>query len=138
MSGLWAGSGLSIALFLNGGKQTIAFDGEVASLVAAPSIQEPAVNGVASLSAVGEFEGLDSREAAAKVRAPLLVLAARGDATTDAGEVAPELAKVSPSKDKRVVLFNGSNHGIDLLEGENGPRARSLLRGFIDRNLPQD
>lgn len=109
--------------------------GAVGSLAAAPSIQEPAVTGVTSLSAVGEFEGLDSRKAAKKVRVPLLILAARGDATTDAGQVAPELAKLSPSKSKRVLVFGGPDHGIDLLKGENGPRARSLLEDFVDRSL---
>lgn len=107
--------------------------GAVASLAAASSIREPAVSGVASLSAVGEFEGIDSREAAEKVRAPLLVLAARGD--PDAGGVAPELAKISSSKHKRVVVFGGYDHGIDLLEGKNGPRARGLLNDFVDRSL---
>jgi hypothetical protein len=37
-----------------------------------------------------------------------------------------------------VVVLKDSEHGIDLLEGKNGPRARSLLKGFIDRNLPQN
>jgi hypothetical protein len=95
------------------------------------------VAGVASLSAVSEDEGLNSFDAAWKVRVPLLVLAARGNLTTDAGEVAPELAKVSPSEDKRVVLFDGTDHGIDLLQGEHGPRVRALLEDFIDRNLRQ-
>jgi pimeloyl-ACP methyl ester carboxylesterase len=84
---------------------------------------------------VGEFEGLNSLDAARKVRVPLLVLAARGDLTTDAGEVAPKLAKGSPSEDKRLVLFDGTDHGIDLLQGEHGPRVRALLKDFIDRNL---
>ena len=109
--------------------------GAVGSLAAAPSIREPEVAGVASLSAVGEYEGLNSVDAAGKVRVPLLVLAARGDLTTDAGEVAPKLAKVSPSEDKRVVVFDGTDHGIDLLKGEHGPRVRGLLKDFIDRNL---
>lgn len=109
--------------------------GAVGSLAAVPSIREPEVAGVASLSAVGEDEGLDSIDAARKVRVPLLVLAARGDLTTDAGEVAPELEKVSPSEDKRVVLFDGTDHGIDLLQGEHGPKVRALLEDFIDRNL---
>ena len=109
--------------------------GAVGSLAAAPSIDELEVAGVASLSAVGEFEGLDSRGAAAKVRVPLLVLAARGDPTTDAGLVAPKLVEASPSKDKQVVLFDGPDHGIDLLEGKHAPRARSLLGGFVERNL---
>jgi hypothetical protein len=111
--------------------------GAVGSLAAAPSIREPDVAGVASLSAVSEDEGLNSFDAAWKVRVPLLVLAARGNLTTDAGEVAPELAKVSPSEDKRVVLFDGTDHGIDLLQGEHGPRVRALLEDFIDRNLRQ-
>ena len=109
--------------------------GAVGSLAAASSIEEPTVVGVASLSAVGSFEGLNSLEAAEKVRVPLLVLAARGDATTDAGEVAPELAKASPSKDKRVVVFDGDDHGMDLLEGGSGPRAKKLLEDFVDRSL---
>jgi dienelactone hydrolase len=112
--------------------------GAVGSLAAAPSIRDPELVGVASLSAVGNFEGLDSVEAAEEVRAPLLVLAARGDATTDAGEVAPKLAKASPSKDKRVVVFSGSDHGIDLLEGVHGAEAESLLKGFVDRDLSRD
>lgn len=110
--------------------------GAVGSLAAAPSIDELEVAGVASLSAVGEFEGLDSLVAAGKVRAPLLVLAARGDPTTDAGVVAPKLVETSPSKDKQVVLFDGPDHGIDLLKGKHAPRARSLLEGFVDQNLP--
>jgi hypothetical protein len=112
--------------------------GAVGSLAAAPSIKRPEVAGVASLSAVGHFEGLDSVKAARRVRVPLLVMAARGDATTDAGEVAPKLVAVSPSEDKRVVLFGGPDHGIGLLEGEHGAEAGSLLRNFIDRNLPRD
>jgi hypothetical protein len=109
--------------------------GAVGSLAAAPSIDDPEVTGVASLSAVGYFEGIDSLKAAARVHVPLLVLAAR-DATTDAGEVAPKLAKASPSKDKRVMIFDGSDHGLDLLDGEHGAQAKSLLKRFTDRNLP--
>ena len=48
MSGLWAGSGLSIALFLNGGKQKIAFDGEVAWVVVPIPTASP--SGLAALS----------------------------------------------------------------------------------------
>jgi len=110
--------------------------GALASLAAASSIERPVVSGVASLSAVSSYSGIDAWRAAEKVRTPLLVLTARDDLS--AAEVAPERAKASPSKDERVVVLEGSEHGIDLLEGKNGPRARSLLKGFIDRNLPQN
>ena len=48
---------------------------------------------------------------------------------------APKLVEASPAKDKRAVLFGGPDHGIDLLEGKHGPRVRSLLEGFLERNL---
>lgn len=107
--------------------------GAIASLAAAPTIQEPEVSGVASLSTVDKFEGLDSREAAEKLRMPLLVLAARDD--PDAEDVARDLAEISPSEDERVEVFGGYDHGLDLLEAENGSRPRSLLKNFVDRSL---
>src|SRR5215212_5371525 len=135
-----AGEGRKALIYDYSYKPDAAREVEAAAELAELGVEQAVLVGaskgaVASLSAVGEYEGLNSVDAAGKVRVPLLVLAARGDLTTDAGEVAPELAKVSPSEDKRVVVFDGTDHGIDLLKGEHGPRVRGLLKDFIDRNL---
>ena len=107
--------------------------GAIASLAAAPSIREPEVTGLASLSAIGEFEGLDSREAARKLRISLLLMAARDDG--DTAEVARDVAEISPSEDERVEVVGGYDHGLDLLGGENGPRTRRLLEDFVGQSL---
>jgi len=109
--------------------------GGVGSLAAASSIREPEVTGVVSLSAVGEFEGLDSREAARKLRMPLLLMAARDDG--DTAEVARDVTEISPSEDEHVEVFGGYDHGIALLDGEDGPQARELLMKFVRGNLPR-
>lgn len=110
--------------------------GAVGSIMAAPSIQEPTVSGVASLSVVGEFEGLDPREDAGELEMPLLLMAARDDG--DTAEVAQKIGEVAMSEDQRVEVFDGYDHGVDLLGGGESPEARGILLHFIDRNLPRD
>ncbi|CAA9491463.1 MAG: hypothetical protein AVDCRST_MAG12-2121 [uncultured Rubrobacteraceae bacterium] len=107
--------------------------GAVGSLVAAATIEEPSVAGVASLSSVGDFEGLDPREGAGRLDMPLLLMASRDDG--GAAEVAREVAKRAPSDEERVEVFGGYDHGTDLLSGGDGPAARELLARFVDGNL---
>ena len=110
--------------------------GAVGSLVAATTIEEPSVAGVASLSSVGDFEGLDPREDAGGLDIPLLLMASGDDG--DAAEVAREVAERAPSDEERVEVFGGYDHGTDLLGGKHGPGARELLARFVDGNLPRD
>lgn len=110
--------------------------GAVGSLVAATSMEDPPVTGVVSLSSVGAFEGLDPREDAGRLDMPLLLMASRDDG--DTAEVARKVAELSTSKDERVEVFGGYDHGIDLLGGKDSPGARDLLVRFVDRNLPRD
>lgn len=110
--------------------------GAVGSLVAATSMEDPPVAGVVSLSSVGAFEGLDPREDAGRLGMPLLLMASRDDG--DTAEVARKVAELSASKDQRVKVFGGYDHGIDLLGGKDSPGARDLLVRFVDRTLPHD
>ena len=110
--------------------------GAVGSLVAATTIESPSVAGVASLSSVGDFEGLDPREDAGGLDMPLLLMASRDDG--DAAEVAREVAKRAPTDEAKVEVFGGYDHGTDLLGGKHGPGARELLARFVDGNLPRD
>ena len=110
--------------------------GAVGSLVAATTIEGPSVAGVASLSSVGDFEGLDPREDAGRLDMPLLLMASREDG--DAAEVAREVAELAPTDEAKVEVFGGYDHGTDLLGGRHGPGARDLLTRFVDGSLPRD
>lgn len=107
--------------------------GAVGSLVAATTIESPSVAGVASLSSVGDFEGLDPREDAGGLGMPLLLIASRDDG--DAAEVAREVAELAPTDEARIEVFGGYDHGTDLLGGKHGPAARELLARFVYGNL---
>lgn len=104
--------------------------GAIAAVTAAPAISPP-VNGVVSLSAPRRFRGMDGIAAGRRLRVPVLFLAATQDVNAgyDFAADARALHRAAASKDKRLALLPGYDHGIALVG--NSPRARSLVEGFL-------
>lgn len=89
------------------------------------------VQGVITLSAPVEFEGLSAKDAVTKVTAPKLFIGAEDD---PGGPAARELGALAPEP-KDVVVFPGSDHGTDLLKGAQGDAVLALLEEFLARNV---
>jgi pimeloyl-ACP methyl ester carboxylesterase len=118
--------------------------GGTASLVAAEQIfagqlsstQAPAINitvaGVATLSAPVNFEGLSAENAVEDLYCPLLFIAAKEDVGADG---ALELERLSGNSGQ-LEIVSGSDHGTDLLEGNQADRVYKLLLEFLRKNLP--
>lgn len=104
-----------------------------ASMGGTASIIEAAAGsaaGVAALSAPQEFQGLDARSSAAKLRAPALFVASRDDpaGAAKAGRAFYEAAEGS----RRLEIVAGSAHGTDLLDDpEVGAEVRGLITSFL-------
>jgi hypothetical protein len=45
--------------------------------------------------------------------------------------------KASPSEDEHMVVVDGPDFDIDLLDGRHGAKARGLLENLIDGHLPR-
>jgi pimeloyl-ACP methyl ester carboxylesterase len=101
--------------------------GTAALMVAA---RQP-VQGVITLSAPVEFRGLSARDAVTRVMAPKLFVGAADDA---GGPAARELDAMA-SEPKEVAVFPGSDHGTDLLEGDQGIAVLARMEEFLARNL---
>jgi hypothetical protein len=110
-----------------------ASQGAKASLIAAPDITPP-VGGVVSLSAERTERGQDVQPFAAKLRAPVLFVVAKGD-LTGAADATPRLYKAATkASSRRLVVLPGDAHGIDLLSGPNGARVRSMIIDFFSEH----
>ena len=102
-------------------------------MVAAPALSSD-VGGVASLS--GELNlassGLNALAAAPKITVPLLSMGSNGDPYLDAKD-ARTLAKAAKATRPQVVMFEGTQHGWELLESTHMQRAYAVLIGFLRR-----
>jgi alpha-beta hydrolase superfamily lysophospholipase len=101
--------------------------GTAALMVAA---RQP-VQGVITLSAPVEFEGLSAKDAVTKVLAPKLFIGAEDDA---GGPAARELGAMA-QEPKEVAVFPGSDHGTDLLRGAQRDAVLARMQGFLARNV---
>lgn len=102
--------------------------GGIASLVAAANVV-PAVDGVVSVSAPAQFNGMDAVKTAPRLQVPVLYVAAEGDDYGDFSKDAKEMHAVTASADKRLELLPGALHGIELMAGS--ARAKALVEGFL-------
>ena len=102
--------------------------GGTAVLKAAPGIS-PAVAGVVDLSGPAQFTDMDAAVAVRKLKAPVLFIASR----FDSGFVADTRAlyRAAASKDKRLVVRPGGEHGTSLVDGPKGAPVRSLVFAFL-------
>lgn len=106
--------------------------GTAAIVVVAAEPVEGLVVGVITLSAPSEFQGLDAAAVVAEVDAPLVVFASRGD--TAAAHAFGEFVELTglPEPD-RARLWEGRDHGTDLLEGAHGAEVRAELLRQLSR-----
>ena len=93
----------------------------------------PPVDGVISLSAPAAFAGMNAREAAATLTAPVLYICAEFD--TSFVDHARELYDLSKaSKDRRLKITYGSQHGVALLmpgvENESGLEVTGFIKTY--------
>lgn len=104
--------------------------GGIASVVAGANIAPP-VDGVVSISSPARYGPLDGVKAGARLRVPVLYLAALDDdnAGYDFSEDAKSLYAASASADKRLELLPGTAHGIGLMASST--RAKSLVESFL-------
>lgn len=86
---------------------------------------------VATLSAPVEFRGLSAAEAMPRLVVPLLFVAAEEDAGATG---ARQLQQLSGGNGTLLVV-PGSDHGTDLLSGDQGERVYTQLLDFLRRHL---
>jgi pimeloyl-ACP methyl ester carboxylesterase len=98
-----------------------------AVVVAAAAEMRPRPAGVVSLSAPIGASGVDASKAAKKLAMPLLFMAARLD--RDFASQARFLWRSATSPDKRVAIYPGALHGVDLVKNA---RANRRVFAFID------
>ena len=105
--------------------------GALAGVVAGASVTPPPLAGVVSVSAPARFRGMDGIAAAKRLRVPVLYLAATQDVNAgyDFAADAKALHRAGGSRDKRVQLLPGYDHGIGLVA--SSARARTLVEGFL-------
>ena len=104
--------------------------GALAAVVAGASISPP-VNGIVSVSAPRRFRGMNGIAAGKRLRVPVLYLAAAHDVNAgyDFAADAKALHRAAVSKDKRLALLPGREHGIALVG--SSAKAKSLVEGFL-------
>jgi uncharacterized protein len=100
--------------------------GGTAAMIAASRAE---VQGVVTLSAAGTFMGLSAPpEILQAVDEPKLFLAAQGDGSAAA---TAQTFYDTASGAKRLEIVTGSDHGTDLLEGQQGETVRRLILEFL-------
>jgi pimeloyl-ACP methyl ester carboxylesterase len=104
--------------------------GALAAVTAAPSISPP-VSGVVSLSAPARFRGMDGIAAGKRLHVPAFFLAATQDVNGgfDFAADAKALYRAAATKDKRLVLLPGYEHGIALVA--SSARAKASIESFL-------
>lgn len=95
----------------------------------------PPVDGLAWLSGedmlyVAGQNGRPVSEAAGQVAVPVLLIAAQDD-PMHCADVANQLAKLMPAKQKRVLIVPGDGHGVALLGGAAQPTVLPALMDFL-------
>ena len=104
--------------------------GGLAAVVAGANVTPP-LAGVVSVSSPARFRGMDGVKAGPRLRVPMLYLAATADdnAGFDFSKDAETLHRAAASKDKRLELLPGSQHGIALVA--SSARARASIESFL-------
>jgi pimeloyl-ACP methyl ester carboxylesterase len=103
--------------------------GGTAVLSAAARIRPP-VAGVVSLSGPASFQGVDAGAAVARLRVPVLLVAAADDHPFV--DDARAMYRAAPVGDKRLLVVGGGGHGTSLLEfGADAPKVQAAVRRFI-------
>jgi dienelactone hydrolase len=98
------------------------------------SARAPAPAGVISLSGPAVYGNLDAPAAVSKkADVPLLLVAAKGDTGFAADQQV--VYDAAATSDKQLVLVSGFDHGVNLLSGEARTRVRSLVLGFLRKQL---
>jgi esterase/lipase len=106
--------------------------GGTASLIAAAQPGMPVV-AIVALSAPQSFEGLTAdRTVLGNVTAAKLFLAGNSD-PTGAAAAAQAMYEESPPP-KQVEIFTSSDHGTDLLTGNQSGRVQTLIIGYLERH----
>src|SRR5262249_54538457 len=110
-----------------------AADGGATEMVAAPALGS-GIAGLASLS--GELNlassGLNALAAAPGIRVPLLIMGSHGDPYLDTKD-ARTLARAATATHPQVVMFDGTQHGWELLATTHRQRAYAILVDFLRR-----
>ena len=99
--------------------------GGTASLIAAAQME---VAGVVAISAPAKFEGLDAEKVVDQVSERKLFIASKGDSSATTSlerlfERAPE--------PKEAKVFEGSEHGTNLLEGKDAAEVKAAIITFL-------
>jgi esterase/lipase len=106
--------------------------GGTASLLAAAQPGVPVV-AIVALSAPQSFEGLTAeRTVLANVTAAKLFVAGNSDPTGAATAAQAMYAESPPPKE--VEIFTSSDHGTDLLTGNQSGRVQTLIVGYLERH----
>lgn len=94
----------------------------------------PGVSAVITLSAeqTVRSDPTDLARPARRDRIPTLLIGARQDPLNEG--FAPVLLRAVGSRDKQAPILPGLDHGTALLTGENGPRVRASIFGFVSRS----
>jgi len=99
--------------------------GGTASLIVAAR-QE--VAGVVAVSAPANFEGLDAEAVVGQVSERKLFIASKGDASAMTSLERLFERAAEPKEEK---VFEGSEHGTNLLEGEQAAEAKAAITAFL-------
>jgi alpha-beta hydrolase superfamily lysophospholipase len=104
--------------------------GGIAAVLAGANVSPP-LAGVVSVSSPARFRGMDGVKAGARLRVPVLYLAATADDNGgyDFSEDAKALHRAAASKDKRLELLPGSAHGIGLVASST--KTKNLIEAFL-------
>ena len=103
--------------------------GGSAVLAAATRIRPP-VAGVVSLSGPSGYGGVESGEAMARLRVPVLFVVGADDRHFT--EQARAMYRAARVADKRLLVVPGGGHGTSLVEfGSDAPRALGAVRRFV-------
>jgi pimeloyl-ACP methyl ester carboxylesterase len=86
--------------------------------------------GLVTISAPDNFMGLDARTDVASVTEPKLFIAAKGD---DGAPDAVNSFMQQASAPKDSIIYEGSEHGTEMLGGASGPDLKTALFGFLDQ-----
>lgn len=78
----------------------------------------------------------DILPAARRVRTPLLYVGSQQDALTDGARQPRQLRRAVRSKVTQLVLVPGSQHGTDLLFGDQGKDISDRIEAFVRAQLP--